>query len=283
MRSKVTVDPKRVENIERSYLYDIELEGEKRIAARCSADRNIMDVRSSDDISRLRNIIQDVYLQKALYVDDDFALSKKLCYDIAKLVEVEHCGQRDSLTYPLVASIDYHLRASFILFSDHQPLIRKFLDFDYAMYGDTEQDIRTRWRQVERGPALYAYTMYSLANGDFARIERCTEVATRLHNKGEHKKAHLDIHIAIWQAILERDKDKLNKNLLDLIRKAHWSFNPKIDFDGHFISSPAVGYLKAAWLLGLEVEVDHKYVPMEMMPYQPLSVYEKRYWFLLDD
>ncbi len=234
-------------------------------------------------MSRLRNIIQHTYLQKALYVDNDFSLSKKLCYDIGKLVEVEYYGHKNSLTYPLVASIDYHQRASFVLFSDHRHLIRKFLDFEYAMYGDSYQDIRTRWRQVERGPALYAYAMYSLANGDFARVEQCVEVATRLYNKGEHKKAHLEVHIAIWQAIKERDKDKLNNTLLDLIRKAHWYFNPKIDFDGFFISSPAVGYLKAAWLLDLEVEVDHKYIPMEMMPYNPLHHYEKRYWFLLDD
>lgn len=286
MRSKNSVDPARIENLNRSIQIAIELNNEERVLARCGLDKNIDLVRASSDVRILMGDIRNEQLRKALYVDDDYPLAKKLCYDMAKLIEVMHYAHHSDLTAVLAPDIDRHLNASFVLFSDHRPLIQKFLNFDYAMYGDTEEDLITRQRQIERGGALYAYAMYSLANGDFERVAYCTELARQRHNKSQSSKAakaHLNLHIAIWQAIVQRDKTSLAKHILDLIRKAHWFFNPQADFDGYFISSPAVGYLKAAWLLGMEVEVDHKYIPMEMMPYQPLPAYEKRYWFLLDD
>ncbi|KAB7728452.1 hypothetical protein F5984_18955 [Rudanella paleaurantiibacter] len=272
-----------IQTIEWLFNMSKEMRDEERILSRNMPSKDLREVRAGSDISALRYNLQTKYIPKVLFIDDDFDQTKKLCYDIAKLVEVEHWAHQHSLIYPLVASIDDHLRASYILFSDHRPLIRKFLDFDYAMYGDTEQDIRTRWRQVERGVAIYGYSMYSLANGDFERVQRCIEVATRLYHKGEHKANHLDLHIEVWQAIEQRDKTRLQRGILTLIKKAHKGMNVDNRFEACFISSPAVGYLKAAWLLGLEVEVDHKYIPMEMMPYAPLPSYEKRYWFLLED
>ncbi|KAB7728453.1 hypothetical protein F5984_18960 [Rudanella paleaurantiibacter] len=225
MRSQITVEPWRIDAIRQRMIYEVELKGEQTILSRCLSGREVENVRSDKDILSLRELLQQTYLRNVLYLDDNYDQTKKLCYDIAKLVEVEHWAHQHSLTYPLVASIDNHLRASYILFSDHRPLIRKFLDFDYAMYGDTEQDIRTRWRQVERGVAIYGYSMYSLANGEFERVQRCIEVATRLYHKGEHKANHLDVHIEVWQAIEQRDKTRLQRGILTLIKKAHKGMN----------------------------------------------------------
>ena len=283
MRSVATVEQRHIDNIKQSMLYETELKGLERIVSRLTIDRDIIDVRKSRDISSLINVLEMTYLPQTLYLDDDFLQAKKLCYDIAKLAEVEYWAHKDSLTYPLCAIVDSHIRATFVLFSDHRFLISEFLKFNFSMYGDTEKDIRSRWHMAQHFPVLLSgYAIYALANGDFERVAQCVEAASSLNNKGQHKGAHLDLHINIWQAIETRDKTQLQKGLLTLIHKAHKYLNQDVYVAKHFISSPATGYLKAAWLLGLEVDVDHKYIPMELMPYHPLSVYEKRFWFMLN-
>lgn len=47
-----------------------------------------------------------------------------------------------------------------------------------------------------------------------------------------------------------------------------------------FISHPALGYAKLAWLKGIEVEVESSLVPKELLPVQPLGRYINEYAFL---
>ena len=47
-----------------------------------------------------------------------------------------------------------------------------------------------------------------------------------------------------------------------------------------FISHPALGYAKLAWLKGIEVEIDNPLVPKELLPFKPLENYLNEYAFL---
>lgn len=47
-----------------------------------------------------------------------------------------------------------------------------------------------------------------------------------------------------------------------------------------YISTPALGYTKLAWLKGMEIEIDHPLIPKELLPCRPLEKYEDTYDFL---
>ena len=47
-----------------------------------------------------------------------------------------------------------------------------------------------------------------------------------------------------------------------------------------YISIPALGYAKLAWLKGMEIEIDHPLIPKELLPYRPLENYVDSYGFL---
>ena len=47
-----------------------------------------------------------------------------------------------------------------------------------------------------------------------------------------------------------------------------------------YISMPALGYAKLAWILGMEVEIKSKLIPKALLPVQPLEKYEVPYDFL---
>ncbi|MFC4263902.1 Imm49 family immunity protein [Ferruginibacter yonginensis] len=52
------------------------------------------------------------------------------------------------------------------------------------------------------------------------------------------------------------------------------------DIHAQYVSFPALGYAKLAWLKGIEVEVKSHLVPKELLPIQPLEKYEIPYDFL---
>jgi hypothetical protein len=237
--------------------------------------------RKSHELYSTMGCLQDIIL-KTLVIDNDWQQVKYFCYTLGKVIEADHDGKKDNLHEVLVATVDSHLMASYLLWSNHRELIQRFTTFNYAQYGNTEKEIWNRWMRVEQGVGIYAYVMYHLASGMFEQVHKCIAVANRLATSRKFSRRHFPIHVRIWEAIMNNDKEAIKANILLLINKAHVFFHEELYGEGDYISSPAIGYLKAAWLLGIEVEVEHPLIPMEMMPVKPLEKYENRYWFLLD-
>jgi hypothetical protein len=231
-------------------------------------------------IDFIRTIIYLIH--KSYFIDNDIYRTKNYAFNIAKLMELDYTLKKDNPTKVLYTSVDRDLYASYLLISDHKPFIKRFKEMEYIQYGNTREEIWKRWSQIEQGKwPFFAYSMYALADGDFGQVEKLIKIAELLSTKKSFNVKHFSIHATIFEAIRDSNKDKLNENILLLIKKAHRHFNN--DFNGNFVSSPAIGYLKAAWILGLEVEVNHKLIPMEMMPVKPLEKYENMYDFLLEE
>lgn len=67
---------------------------------------------------------------------------------------------------------------------------------------------------------------------------------------------------------------------LNQLLKDHKKRNKYMGISQQFISIPALGYAKLAWLKGIEVEIDHPLIPKELLPYKPLEHYDDKYDFL---
>lgn len=255
---------------------------EKSFLERFSLLNDVHQCRKSNEMYSIQSTLCGIIL-KTLVIDNDWQQVKYYCYTLGKVIEADHDGNKDNLHKVLVYKVDSHLMASYVLWSDHRKLIQRFTTFNYAQYGNTEKEIWNRWTLLEQGIAIYAYVMYHLASGMFEQVHNCIAVANRLATSRKFSRRHFPIHVRIWEAIMNQDKEAIKTNLLQLINKAHGFFHEELYGEGDFISSPAVGYLKAAWLLGIEVEVEHPLIPMEMMPVKPLEKYENRYWFLMEE
>lgn len=255
---------------------------EKLALERLEKHSDINAVRKDKEMYSFMTSLTDIIL-KTLVIDNAWQQVKFFCYTLGKVIEADHDGNKDNLHKVLVYKVDSHLMASYLLWSDHRELIQRFTTFNYAQYGNTEKEIWNRWTLLEQGIAIYAYVMYHLASGMFEQVHNCIAVANRLATSRKFSRRHFPIHVRIWEAIMNKDKEAIKTNLLQLINKAHGFFHEELYGEGDFISSPAVGYLKAAWLLGIEVEVEHPLIPMEMMPVKPLEKYENRYWFLMEE
>lgn len=226
------------------------------------------------------------YILYDIYASNDYKSARNFCYELAKIVETNfYILQTKEEFYDGCNLLDMPLIASYILMSDNLEMAKKFRYLDYRkpyLYGQSETS-RHWYTYKYHAENLAGYAMYCLINEDWQQIDKCIQFVSEFKDKQKNKSKHLPIHVDIWNAIRERDKTKLSSSINELIKKAHWHYNPKIDFDGYFISAPAIGYLKAAWILGIEVELKNQYIPMEMMPVQPLDDYdENKYWFYLN-
>ena len=86
------------------------------------------------------------------------------------------------------------------------------------------------------------------------------------------------------KALVEGDKDGIKEGLeymvSEPIHNGRLGSDYEINYIGNIVSFPAITILKAAWLLGYEIEIDSSLIPMDLMPVRPLEKYEVPYFFL---
>ena len=86
----------------------------------------------------------------------------------------------------------------------------------------------------------------------------------------------------VLESFRDRDADKLREALLGFEDKRLKAHRKKVNPVEQYLSIVPLGYLKLAWLRGMEIEIDSEYIPKEWLPYQPLEEYTIPYWFLRD-
>lgn len=85
----------------------------------------------------------------------------------------------------------------------------------------------------------------------------------------------------LMKDLIDGNKSGIKKGLKYLVEEeVHRNRLYGKEFASNFLSFPAVAILKTAWILGYEIEVDSPYIPMELMPIQPLEKYEVPYFFM---
>ena len=81
--------------------------------------------------------------------------------------------------------------------------------------------------------------------------------------------------------MIEKDKSGCEVAINELLTpKRHKQRNKYMELINEFISHPAIGYAKLAWLKGIEVELDSPLVPNPLLPVNPNESYTEEYEFL---
>lgn len=89
--------------------------------------------------------------------------------------------------------------------------------------------------------------------------------------------------IEFYDALKNKDEDLLKKIIYEYLNpQIHKYLNQHLveEFNGDIWSHHPVMFTKLAWMNGLEIEIDHPLVPMELMPIKPLGHYDYYYDFL---
>ncbi len=190
--------------------------------------------------------------------------------DIGKAKEYFHrCGRIDEY---LIKKYDSRLldsgmaNISYALLSDNLGLIKRYADLKHSKFD---------W-MVKHGHSTLMFAVQQVIKEEWDKVQYCLDIMS-IKNQTLNKVLLPDRKFL--EGFLSKDKQKMEAALY-LLLKDHKKRNKHMGIAQDYISIPALGYAKLAWLKGIEVDIDHPLVPKELLPYQPLEKYEDKYDFL---
>jgi hypothetical protein len=157
---------------------------------------------------------------------------------------------------------------SYALLSDCMPLIQRYANVAHSNYE----------KSIQMGIATACYVLQCLIKDDWAGYERGMAL---MRTKALKKYPNMHLDISFYESIAEKNTAKAEAVLAEFVSpKVHKQRNKHHILLNEFISHPALGYAKLAWLKGMQVKVNSPLVPAALLPVQPLAVYKNEYAFL---
>lgn len=196
----------------------------------------------------------------AIFLEKDIKKAKIYFYQCGRIDEYLINKYDSRLLNSGMANISY------ALLSDDLGLIKR-----YSILSDSKFE----W-MVKHGHSTLMYAVQQVIKEDWDKVQDCLEIMA-IKNQTLNKVLLPDRKFL--EGFLSKDKQKMEAALY-LLLKDHKKRNKHMGIAQDYISIPALGYAKLAWLKGIEVDIDHPLVPKELLPYQPLEKYEDRYDFL---
>lgn len=218
-----------------------------------------------EDVSITADIIQLWHRQKIEFLYK-FFINKA---DESYKDNLYRCGRIDEY---LIKKYDSRLLDSgmanitYALLSDNLELINR-----YAYLGHSKYD----W-MVEHGHSTLMYAVQQTIIEDWEKVQRCLDIMAR---KNQQINKVLLPDRMFLESFAKKDRQGM-EDALRLLLKDHKKRNKYMITAQDYISIPALGYAKLAWLKDIEIEIDHPLIPKELLPYRPLTHYDDKYEFL---
>ncbi|MCR4030175.1 MULTISPECIES: immunity 49 family protein [Flavobacterium] len=178
--------------------------------------------------------------------------------------------------------LDYGLsHVCYTLLSDNEPLIERYSKLTYTKEKNAELSMN---EMIELGEsAIWCNTLQLFMANDHNGIERNLNI---IETKGLKKLSKKDSGFTddyeFYKALYDGNKSKMEDILEKLTTpKIHKKRNDSPVLS-QYVSLPALGYAKLAWRKGIEVNVESKLLPKELLPIKPLEKYKIPYTFLIN-
>ena len=169
--------------------------------------------------------------------------------------------------------------------SDNKSLIEQYSNIEYKIeYTSRNKKIVIPFSEfANQGElvAIYSLCILNVLKQDFEELKKSLVIFKSVIETKKYALVLLPDY-EFLESLLSRNKDLIKEKIeIFLTNKLHKQRMKDELILKEYISQPAILYLKVCWLLGFEIEINHKFIPMELMPVNPLSVYEDSYKSLI--
>ena len=255
-------------------IYDIEIQQEKRV----------LDKYQNSNLSHLSLVLGSTNKNFALY-------SFFERHNIQKLKQYFYvCGLLDAFRIKNYQSrmFDYDIPAvCYVLLCDNVPFLKEvYANLTYnTFYISEETGEKTPLNMdtmVEDGEsAIFVHTIQQFLKGNTALIERNLKIMEEKYLPFHSQNPELMCYdVEFFKALYAKDKSACEEILKTMVSpKIHNKRNVDALLK-KYVSMPALGYAKLAWICGVEVDVKSKLIPKELLPIQPNERYDIPYDFL---
>jgi Immunity protein 49 len=177
--------------------------------------------------------------------------------------------------------LDYGLdRICYTILSDNEDLIQRFSKLRYEKGVNSKCNMD---EMVANGEMpIWCNTVQFFMANDNEGVERNlniieTKTLKNLSKKEEGLKDDYEYYKGLYSGDKAKMEEVLDKLTSPKIHKKR-NDNPILN---QYISLPAFGYAKLAWRKGIKVNVKSPLVPEDLLPIEPLDIYEIPYDFLM--
>ncbi|UII22707.1 immunity 49 family protein [Fulvivirga ligni] len=154
---------------------------------------------------------------------------------------------------------------SYALLSDHQGLINRYAHLRHSGYD----------KITKKGSIIYAIQLAIKDELEHSYVDILDALSQKKRN------VSIQPDVTFFRALIEKDKSGCEVAINELLTpRRHKQRNKYMELVNEFISHPALGYAKLAWLKGVMVELDNPLIPNVMLPVRPNSNYKDEYDFL---
>ena len=230
-------------------------------------------------VGNLRNEML-IFALYSFFEENDISKAKQHFYICGLLDAFRITAYQDKL-------FDYDLMSiGYAMLSDNTAFINNtFAKLSYqSTYLDdlTEKPVPiTMEENVLAGEAaIFTHTVQQFLLGRNDLVERNLAIMERVWFNKPNENSTLQYDVRFFKALYLKDLMECETVLKEMVSpKIHQKRNDDALLK-KYISMPALGYAKLAWIMGLEVDVKSKLIPKELLPIQPLDNYEIPYEFL---
>lgn len=172
-----------------------------------------------------------------------------------------------------------------VALSDNSILIDDYAEMDYLItYFSRDKEVNITFREfAKKGEAVSIFSL-SVLNVFKKDIDELTKSVEILKKTITTKKSASSLipDFEFLESLLTKDKDNIKSKIeFFLNKKLHKQRMKEETLLSNYISLPAILYLKLAWMLGFEIEIDNPLIPMDLMPIKKLSNYGNKYLELI--
>jgi hypothetical protein len=198
---------------------------------------------------------------KSIFIDKDLRAAKQNLYT---------CGRLDEFVIRRYDAniFEYGINHfSYAMLSDSPELIHAYSNLTYLGYE----------KMIQRGTATPLYILQCLVKEDWTEFER----AMVYMKKKTVPRFKMELDMIFYEALANKDTGRVQSVLSELVSpKVHKVRNKFLELVNEFVSHPAIGYAKLAWMKGIQIEIDSRFIPKELLPIEPLNQYQTEYQFL---
>ncbi|TDM00464.1 MAG: hypothetical protein C4K58_04460 [Flavobacteriaceae bacterium] len=240
-------------------------------------------ISNENDIRYLSSILSTINYRRGLYLffeEQNLPKAKQHFYV---------CGLLDAFRIKTYQDrmFDYDLHSiGYAMLSDNLPFVKEV--FSTLTYHSTyledgtekEMPISMEDNVLDGEGAIFTHTVQQFLLGNNALIERNLELMEKKYFSKKNENSTMQYDVNFFKALYKKDQTLCESILKEMVSpKIHQKRNDDALLK-KYISMPALGYAKLAWIMGMEVQIKSKLIPMELLPIQPLENYEIPYDFL---
>lgn len=162
----------------------------------------------------------------------------------------------------------------------------------YAMLSDSNKAIHAcatmgsplyiEQRKIPTEYKFYSHIYQLVILDDFDEAER--KINLLKYSKYKDVREASKCYVEFYELLFSRDKQKLEQLILKFAvgwkKRVDTGAEMPTELTAEVMAANAVEFAKLCWLKGVEVEIDHPFVPMELLPVKPLPYYDDVYDFL---